>query len=136
MFPEIGSELQKKGSTMNISAIGSGTNPNMQGTASGGGNASVDAQGSATAQLLQQQNGGNSTSGSSGSQSSSNSILTKLRTYANQNMPVSEIAQLLGQSVSTVMLEASQAGINLNSGNSSSTAGANPNVGNNVNTTA
>ena len=120
---------------MNISAIGSGTNPNMQGTASGGGNASVDAQGSEAAKLLQQ-SGGNSTSGSSGSQSSSNSILTKLRTYANQNMPVSEIAQLLGQSVSTVMLEASQAGINLNSGNSSSTAGANPNVGNNVNTTA
>jgi hypothetical protein len=117
---------------MSVAGISSATNSYAQGVASDGDSGAVEAKESTATKLSEQQNGGKATSVSTGQQSSSANNLAKLRTFANQHMPVSQIAQRLGISVSTVMQEASAAGINLSTGNSSR-ANANPAVGNNVN---
>ena len=104
---------------MSVSGIGSVTNSNMQGAASSGDSAATEAKESTTTKLSEQSNGGKAGSTAGSSQSSSNANLTKIKTYANQHKSAAEIAQLLGISVSTVMQEASAAGVNLNSGSSS-----------------
>ena len=120
---------------MNIAALNSATSHYLQNTAPDGDSAAVEAKESAKTKLTEQQNGGKSTPPSGGTQSSSNNNLARIKMYANQHMPASEISQRLGISVSTVVQEASAAGINLNSGSSSTSTSANPYVGKNVDTT-
>ena len=121
---------------MSISAISSTTGNYMQGTASDGDSAAVEAKESAATKLSEQLNGGKSSSTSGGTQSSSNNNLVKIKMYANQHMPAAEIAQRLGMSVATVVQEASAAGVNLNSANSPATTNTNAAVGNYVDTMA
>ncbi len=123
---------------MSISAIGSATSVPVNNIASDGDTASVEAKESKAAKLAEQQNGGvtsKAASATAGKSSSRSNGLVKLKMYASQHMSVNQIAQRLGKSVSAVMQEAAAAGINLNT-SSSSTAIANPAMGNNVNTTA
>lgn len=121
---------------MGISGIGSAVSAQVNQTASDGDSATAAASGSGATKLAETQNGGTA-AGKTAAQSSSNSSdLAKLKRLANQNMSATAIAQQLGKSVSTIVQEAAAAGIKINSGNSSSTAGANPDVGQNVDTMA
>ena len=127
---------------MSISGIGSATGVSLNSIASDGDSAAVEAAESRAAKLAEQQNGGiapKAAPASKGKASSSTNDLVRLRMYVSERMPVSQIAQRLGKSVSAVMQEAAAAGINLNAGstgNSSTVTTGNPAVGNNVNTTA
>jgi hypothetical protein len=106
--------------------------------ASDGDSAAVEAKESKATKLAEQQNGGSApkaASATAGKSSSKSNDLARLRTYANQHMSASEIAQRLGKSISAVIQEAAAAGINLNTPSSSTTTG-NPAIGNHVNTKA
>ncbi len=122
-----------------ISGIGSVASATSARAASDGDSAAVEAKESAATKMAEKLNGG--TAPKTSSTASQQTNLTKLRMYANQHMPVTQIAELMGVSISAVMQQASAAGINLGATGSSSSAASsavkvNPAVGNNVNTTA
>lgn len=124
---------------MSISGISSATSNYLKSAASDGDSAAVEAKESTTTKLAERLNGGTArkaTSASTGQASSNTNDLARLRTYANQHMSASQIAQRLGKSLSAIMQEASAAGINLSAGNSSTATTGNPNVGGTVDTTA
>lgn len=120
---------------MSISGIGAPITGYPNSPGSDGDSAAVEAQESAATQSAEKLNG-NAASQTGSTSSGQQSDVAKIRLYASQDMAVSDIAQRLGQSVSTVVQIAQAAGINLTTGNSSQPANWNPATGNNVNTTA
>ncbi len=124
---------------MSVTAVNSTSNnyayqtqPVQQTTASNGNSAAaVSTQTQATAAPK-------AAASSTGNASSSSNVVSQIRMYANEGMSASQIAQRLGQSVSTITQEASAAGVKINNGSSgASTANTgNPAVGGNINVKA